>query len=216
MTSRRSTSVRRRLALAPLVVLAVAVVGCSSSKDEAATTTTEKAATSTTVKAATSSTAAPATTAATGGVPALGPNELGKIRVGQTQEELEATGQVGPVGPGCEAAGPNAESAELKVPGTTPDQLTGAVLLDEDVVSGITISEGQTVDGVKIDMKIDQATKQMEAAGYTLEPDDGTGDMFGVVIAQFTKDGEPVYGLVAEKFSKKVTSISTPSVAICE
>jgi len=90
------------------------------------------------------------------------------------------------------------------------------VQLDEDVVSGITISEGRTVDGVAIDMKIDQATKMMEAAGYTLEPDDGTGDMFGVVIAQFTKGGEPVYGLVAEKFSKKVTSISTPSVAICE
>ena len=52
--------------------------------------------------------------------------------------------------------------------------------------------------------------------GDSSPPDDGTGDMFGVVIAQFTKDGEPVYGLVAEKFSKKVTSISTPSVAICE
>jgi hypothetical protein len=215
MTLRSSTSVRR-LALAPLLVLAVAVAGCSSSKDEASTTTTAKAATSTTATSSASTTEAPATTAAADGVPALGPNELGKIKVGQTQEELEATGQTGPVGPGCEAAGPNAEAADLKVPGTTPDQLTGAVLLDEDVVSGITISEGRTVEGLTIGTKIDDATKLLEAAGYTLEPDDGTGDMFGVVIAQFTKGGEPVYGLVAEKFSKKVTSISTPSVAICE
>lgn len=214
MTLRSSVTVRR-LALAPLLVLSVAVVGCSSSDDEAATTSTT-AAPSTTAASSASTTEAPATTAAADGVPALGPNELGKIRIGQTQEELEATGQVGPVGPGCEANGPNAEAADLKVPGTTPDQLTGVVQLDEDVVSGITISEGRTVDGVAIDMKIDQATKMMEAAGYTLEPDDGTGDMFGVVIAQFTKGGEPVYGLVAEKFSKKVTSISTPSVAICE
>jgi len=216
MISRSSTSVRRCRALAPLLVLSVALVGCSSSGGEASTTTTVAASTSTSAKSSASTTAAPATTAAASGVPALGPNEIGKIKIGQTQEELEATGQVGPVGPGCEAAGPNSETAELKIPGTTPDQLTGAVLLDEDVVSGITISEGQTVDGIKIDMKIDEATKQMEAAGYTLEPDDGTGDMFGVVIAQFTKAGEPVYGLVAEKFSKKVTSISTPSVAICE
>lgn len=214
MTLRTSFPVRR-LALAPLLVVSVAVVGCSSSSDDTSSTTTS-AAPSTTAASSSSTTSAPTTTAPADGVPVLAPGRLGTVELGQTQEELEATGLVGPVGPGCEAAGPNAESAELKVPGTTPDQLTGAVLLDEDVVSGITISEGQTVEGVKIGMKIDEATKMMEAAGFTLEPDDGTGDMFGVVIAQFTEYGEPVYGLVAEKFSKKVTSISTPSVAICE
>ncbi len=213
MTSNRPSHARR-CAAAALLVLPAALVGCSSS-DDAATTTTVKPATTTTTAGASSTTDAPTTTAA-GGVPALGPGSLGKIRVGQTQEQLEATGQTGPVGPGCEAAGPNAEAAELKVPGTTPDQLTGAVQLDEDVVSGITISQGRTVDGVTIDMKVDQATKVLQDAGYTLEPDDGTGEMFGVVIAQFTKDGQPVYGLVAEQFSKKVTSISTPSVTICE
>ncbi|MFM7064962.1 MAG: hypothetical protein ACKO04_15975, partial [Actinomycetes bacterium] len=192
----------------------LALAACASS-DDGTTTTTAKATTSTAAPAGSSTTAAPATTDP-GGVPALGPGALGRIRVGQTQEELEATGQVGPVGPGCEAAGPNAEAADLKVPGTTPDQLTGAVQLDEDVVSGITISQGRTVDGVTIDMKIDEATAILDDAGYTLEPDDGTGEMFGVVIAQFTKDGTPVYGLVAETFSKKVTSISTPAVTICE
>ena len=142
--------------------------------------------------------------------------QLGKIRVGQTKAELRATGQVGPVGPGCEAAGPNAEAAELKVPGTNEDQLAGNVQLDQGTVIGITITAGQTVEGVRAGKSYPRGVDTLKAAGYSLQPDDGTGESFGVTIGQFTKGGKPAYGLVGLPSSGKIESISTPSVVICE
>ena len=146
----------------------------------------------------------------------LSPLHLGRITVGQTSAQLTATGEVGPIGPGCDAAGPSSESATLVGPAVDAGALNGSVQVDEGVVSSITIVEGRTVEGVAVGDPIDRALTTLVGAGYALAPDDGTGDMFGVRLAQLNKAGEAAYGIVADLESNRITSIATPSAALCE
>ncbi|MFM7068973.1 MAG: hypothetical protein ACKOYM_05865 [Actinomycetes bacterium] len=197
-----------------VLIVALAACGEKASPATSASTTTASTRSTTTTTAAPTSTSSTSTTAAT--ATALAPLRLGRIAVGQTSAQLTATGQVGAIGLGCEAAGPSSESATLTGPAVTSGALAGSVQVDEGVVSGITITEGRTVEGVAVGDRVDDAITTLRAAGYTLVPDDGTGEMFGVRLVNFTKAGEAAYSVVGDLESNRITSIATPSAALCD
>lgn len=134
---------------------------------------------------------------------------VGAVTLGKTYRQLRDAGLVGPIGPGCELAGPNTRSARLRSP------LKGSVDLTQTAarkVTGIVVTGGATARGVGVGAsvaRIKQAYPKVVATHST----DAT---FGFTLYTVPKSDGGKLAFAVDTKTKKVTIIGIPNIPICD
>src|SRR5262249_13677577 len=135
---------------------------------------------------------------------------VGAVKIGRTYTDLHKRKLIGKIGPGCELAGPDARSAQLKKP------LVGSVdfsFSSPRKVTTITISGGPAkAKGVGIGSKL--AAIQSEFPHATVDPTRET--TFQLTFVNVPKKGGGRIEFGIDTSTKKVTVIGIPNIAVCE
>jgi hypothetical protein len=156
---------------------------------------------------------AAATAGSRGATPAAGaritPAGVGKVKLGETYAQLRTQQLVGGIHQGCEVAGPNARSANLKAP------LKGAVdftMTAPRKVVDITVRGGATARGVGIGATL----AAIKAAYPRTNVDHSTDGTFGVTLVRIPKNGGGRLEFAIDTTTHKVVLIGIPLIAFCE
>jgi hypothetical protein len=137
------------------------------------------------------------------------PKGVGAVKLGMTYNELRDKGLLGRLQPGCELAGPDQRSANLKKP------LKGSVDLTQTSprrVQTIHVRGGATARGVGVG-----ATRTaVKSAFPKVKFDHSTDAMFGITLAKVPKNGGGRLQFAIDTSTKKVVLIGIPRIAFCE
>ncbi|MGQ0519549.1 MAG: hypothetical protein ACT4PX_00175 [Actinomycetota bacterium] len=198
-----------RPASALALAAALALAGCSSGDGGEAPTTTREPASTTSAPASTTTTAGAAATPTTG-VPTLGLDGIGALRLGMSRAAAEQTRMLGPVGPACELSGTT--GADLLPP------LEGSVEFGPDGrLESINLRAGATTaEGVAPTASLDEVRQAYDGRnGFTLTRDDSPAEVFGIFLEEASK-GDASYTFDFDVGSSKASSVSVPAPAFCD
>lgn len=137
------------------------------------------------------------------------PAGVGAVKLGETYSQLRARHLVGPIGKGCELAGPNARAASLSAP------LRGSVdftMSSPRNVVDISVRGGATARGVGIGATI----PQIETAFPKAKVDHSTDHTFAVTIVRIPKNGGGRLQFAVSTTTHRVVLIGVPLIAFCE
>jgi hypothetical protein len=137
------------------------------------------------------------------------PSGVGAVKLGKTYAQLRAAHLIGPIGPGCEFAGPNARSASLRAP------LKGSVDFTQTTarrVATITVSGGAKARGVGVGA----STAKVKQAFPKAVVDHSTDATFGITLVKVPKSGGGRLQFAVNTTTKKVTLIGIPNIPFCE
>ena len=137
------------------------------------------------------------------------PSGVGGVKLGMTYNELREAGLLGRLQPGCELAGPDQRSANLKRP------LKGSVDLTQTSprrVSVIHVRGGAKARGVGIG-STDTAVK---SAFPKVKFDHSTDATFGITLAKVPRNGGGRLQFAIDTTTKKVVLIGIPRISFCE
>jgi hypothetical protein len=139
------------------------------------------------------------------------PTRVDGVHLGETHQHLRAAGEVGPIGAGCEFAGPNTRSAKLSAP------LEGNVtytLRNPRRVATITISGGAKARGIGIGATI----AQIKAKFPNAKVNHNTDEVFLLTLVTTPKrpvsGGRIMFGVSTQ--THKTTVIGVPHIGFCE
>ena len=153
--------------------------------------------------------AAPAQPRAQAAAAAITPAGVDGVKLGETYAQLRARHLVGRIGKGCELAGPNARSANLRAP------LKGGVdftMSTPRKVVDITIRGGATARGVGIGATI----PQIKAAYPKAKVDHSTEHTFAITLVRIPKTGGGRLQFAVDTMTHRVTIIGVPAIPFCE
>jgi hypothetical protein len=131
------------------------------------------------------------------------------VKLGETYAQLRAHHLVGPIGKGCELAGPNARSASLRAP------LKGGVdftMTTPRKVVDISIRGGATARGVGIGATI----PQIKAAYPEAKVDHSTEHTFAITLVRIPKNGGGRLQFAVDTMTHRVVIIGVPAIPFCE
>jgi hypothetical protein len=134
---------------------------------------------------------------------------VGAVKLGKTYTQLRAAHLVGPIGPGCEAAGPNARFASLRAP------LKGSVDFTQTTArraATITVRGGARARGVGIGA----STAKIKQAFPKAVVDHSTDATFAITLVKIPKSGGGRLQFGVDTKTKKVTLIGIPNIPFCE
>jgi hypothetical protein len=134
---------------------------------------------------------------------------VGGVKLGSTYRSLRAAHLVGPIGPGCELAGPNTRSARLRSP------LKGGVDFTQTSprkVANVAVTGGATARGVGIGASASRIRKAYPKAVV----DHSTEPVFGITLYKVPSSGGGRLQFAVDAKTKKVTTIGIPFIAFCE
>jgi hypothetical protein len=154
-------------------------------------------------------TAAAPATSMTPAPPKITAKGVGQIKLGARYKTLRAAHLLGPIGPGCELAGPQARSARLVAP------LKGSVdftMTNIRRVATITVGGGAKARGVGIGATRANVKQQFPKVVF----DHSIETTAGVTIARIPKSGGGRLEFAIDTTSKKVTLIGIPRIPICD
>lgn len=137
------------------------------------------------------------------------PAGAGAVKLGETYSQLRARHLVGPIGKGCELAGPGARSASLSAP------LKGSVdftMSSPRKVVDIALRGGATARGVGIGATI----PQIKAAFPKAKVDHSTDHTFAVTLVRIPKNGGGRLQFAVDTRTHRVVLIGVPLIAFCE
>ncbi len=137
------------------------------------------------------------------------PTGVGAVTIGKSYTALRAARLVGPIGPGCELAGPQARSATLRSP------LKGSVDFTQTSprrVTTIAVRGGATARGVGIGASLAKIKQAFPKAVV----DTSTEATFGITLVKVPKSGGGRLQFAVDTTTKKVTLIAVPRIAFCE
>jgi len=137
------------------------------------------------------------------------PRGVDGVTLGARFTTLHARGLVGPIGPGCEAAGPNARSASLRPP------LQGSVdftFTEPRRVKTITVRGGAAARGVHVGSTARALRRAFPSARF----DHSTDAVFGATFVSVGRYGGGPIGFTVSTTTKRVQLIAVPGVAACE
>jgi hypothetical protein len=137
------------------------------------------------------------------------PAGVGGVAVGATYQHLRAAHLIGPVGPGCELAGPQARSARLRAP------LQGSVdftLSSPRKVAAITITGGASAHGVGIGSNTAASTAAFPAAVF----DHSTDAMFGITVVKAHRGDVGQLQFALDTKTRRVALIGVRHLSFCE
>jgi hypothetical protein len=137
------------------------------------------------------------------------PAGAGSVKLGETFSQLRARHLVGPIGMGCELAGPNARAASLRAPlkGTVDFTMTAP-----RKVVDISIRGGATARGVGIGATI----PQINAAFPKAKVDHSTDHTFALTLVRIPKNGGGRLEFGVDTRTHRTTLIGVPLIAFCE
>ena len=141
--------------------------------------------------------------------PKITPTGAGAVKLGATYSRLRARHLVGPIGKGCELAGPNARAASLKAP------LSGTVdftMSTPRKVVDISVRGGATARGVGIGATI----PQIKAAFPKAKVDHSTDHTFALTLVRIPKNGGGKLQFAVDTKTHRVVLIGVPLIAFCE
>ena len=137
------------------------------------------------------------------------PAGVGKVKLGETYAQLRARHLVGTIKKGCELAGPQARSANLRPP------LKGSVdftMTPPRRVADIAVRGGATARGVGIGATI----HAIKAAFPKAKVDHSTDSTFGLTLVRIPKNGGGRLQFAVDTKTHKVVLIGIPLIAFCE
>jgi hypothetical protein len=143
------------------------------------------------------------------GSPKITASGVGKVKLGDTYQELRAKGAVEKIGPGCELGGPNTRSARLKKP------LLGSVnftLKAPRKVTDISINGGAKARGVGVDATI----KQIKAKFPKAKADHSTDHTYALTIVRIPKNGGGKIEFGVSTETHRTVVIGVPRIAVCD
>ena len=148
----------------------------------------------------------PAVAAAT---QAITPAGVGKVKLGESYAQLRAKHLVGTIRKGCELAGPQARSANLRPP------LNGGVdftMSSPRKVVDISVRGGAAARGVGIGATL----HDIKSAFPKAKVDHSTDGTFGLTLVRIPKNGGGRLQFAVDTKTHKVTLIGIPLIAFCE
>ncbi len=137
------------------------------------------------------------------------PAGVAGVKLGETYSQLRARHLVGPIGKGCELAGPGARSASLRAP------LEGGVdftMTTPRKVVDISVRGGATARGVGIGATI----PQIKAAYPKAKVDHSTDHTFAVTLVRIPKNGGGRLQFAVDTKTHRVVIIGVPAIPFCE
>ena len=137
------------------------------------------------------------------------PGGVGAVKLEDTFSQLRARHLVGPLGMGCELAGPNARAASLRAP------LKGTVdftMSSPRKVVDISVRGGATARGVGIGATI----RQIKAAFPKAKVDHSTDHTFALTLVRIPKNGGGRLEFGVDTKTHRTTLIGVPLIAFCE
>lgn len=137
------------------------------------------------------------------------PGGVGAVKLGDTFSQLRARHLVGPLGMGCELAGPSARAASLRAP------LKGTVdftMSSPRKVVDISVRGGATARGVGIGATI----PQIKAAFPKAKVDHSTDHTFALTLVRIPKNGGGRLEFGVDTKTHRTTLIGVPLIAFCE
>jgi len=141
--------------------------------------------------------------------PKITPAGAGAVKLGATYSQLRARHLVGPIGKGCELAGPNARAASLTAP------LKGSVdftMSTPRKVVDISLRGGATARGIGIGATI----PQIKAAFPKAKVDHSTDHTFALTLVRIPKNGGGKLQFGVDTKTHRVVLIGVPLIAFCE
>jgi hypothetical protein len=137
------------------------------------------------------------------------PRGVGPIALGALYSDLQAKGLVEAMSPGCEVAGPNNRSAQLRPPLKGSIDLT---LTEPRRVETITIYSGATARGVGVGA----TSRALKAAFPAAKFDHSSDATFAATFVSVPRGkGGPLSFAVSTK-TKRVQQIAVPSLSVCD
>ena len=139
----------------------------------------------------------------------IGGSGVGPVKLGATFTALRARHLIGPLGRGCELAGPNARSAKLSTP------LKGSVDFTQSAprkVADISVTGGATARGIGIGATI----AQIKAKFPTAKVDHSTDEIFQTTFVTIPKNGGGKFQFGVSTKTRKTTIIGIPLIPVCE
>jgi hypothetical protein len=137
------------------------------------------------------------------------PAGVGAVKLGDTFSQLRARHLVGPLGMGCQLAGPNARAASLRAP------LKGTVdftMSSPRKVVDISVRGGAAARGVGIGATI----PQIKAAFPKAKVDHSTDHTFALTLVRIPKNGGGRMQFGVDTKTHRVTLIGVPAIPFCE
>jgi hypothetical protein len=134
---------------------------------------------------------------------------VGAVKLGRTYTQLRAAHLVGPIGPGCEAAGPNARSVRLRAP------LKGSVDFTQTTArraETITVTGGARARGVGIGA----TTAKIKQAFPKAVLDHRTDATFAITLVKIPRSDGGRLQFGVDTTTKKVTLVGIPNIPFCE
>jgi hypothetical protein len=141
--------------------------------------------------------------------PAVTARGVGAVTLGALYATLHARRLVGPIGPGCEVAGPNARSAQLRPP------LQGSVdftMTEPRRVATITIRGGAAARGIGVGASETALRRAFPSARF----DHATDTLFGATFVRVGRQAGGPFAFALDTKTKRVDLIAVPDVATCE
>lgn len=137
------------------------------------------------------------------------PAGVGKVKLGETYAQLRSRHLVTSIKKGCELAGPQARSANLRPP--LKGSVDFTITLPRKVVD-IAVRRGATARGVGIGASI----PAIKAAFPKAKVDHTTDSTFGVTLVRIPKNGGGRLQFAVDTRTRKVVVIGIPLIAFCE
>ncbi|PPD44064.1 MAG: hypothetical protein CTY15_08375 [Methylocystis sp.] len=137
------------------------------------------------------------------------PQGVGPVKLGARYADLQAKGLVGPIGPGCELAGPNTRAAKLRPP------LKGSVdftLTEPRRAATITVNGGATARGVGVG----STSRALKTAFPAAKFDHSSDEVFLATFVRVPRSGGGPIAFAVSTKTKRVQQIAIPNLAVCE
>ncbi len=137
------------------------------------------------------------------------PQGVGGVTLGARYTTLRAMGLVGPIGLGCEAAGPQARSATLSAP------LQGSVdftFTTPRRVKTITVRGGAAARSIHVGSTGNALRRAFPSARF----DHSSDALFGATFVSVPRHGGGPLGFTVSATTQRVQLIAVPSVVACE